>query len=93
MLTAWIQLLQAQSQQTALKLEYMRKRDEREEREINQRKEADKAREARETESQKNFEKVTRNAQIAADLLSKPDIDPSVKRAAGDYLKQLFAIN
>jgi hypothetical protein len=93
MMTACIQFLHAQSQQAAQKMEYMRKREEREERESKQRKEADRVREEREAaewEFKKQSADVTQKSKLATELLGNPVVDPSVKQAAGDYLKRLF---
>jgi len=93
MMATCLQLLQARSQQTAQKLEYMRKREEREERESWQRKEADRVREEREAvewEFKKQSADVTQRSKLATEVLANPGVDPSVKQAAGDYLKRLF---
>ena len=93
MMTACIQFLHAQSQQAAQKMEYMRKREEREERESKQRKEADRVREEREAaewEFKKQSADVTQKSKLATEILGNPVVDPSVKQAAGDYLKRLF---
>ena len=93
MMAACVQFLQAQSQYTGQKLEYMRKREEREERESRQRKEADRVREERESaewEFKKQSADVTQRSKLATEVLANPGVDSSVKQAAGDYLKRLF---
>lgn len=93
MMATCLQLLQAQSQQAAQKLEYMRKREEREERESRQRRDADRVREEREAaewEFKKQSADVTQKSKLATEVLANPGVDPSVKQAAGEYLKRLF---
>ena len=96
MMTACLHFLQTQSQQTAQKLEYMRKREEREERDSKQRRETDRAREEREAvewEFKKQSADVSQRSKLATEVLANPGVDPSVKQAAGDYLKRLFSMD
>ena len=93
MMGTCLQLLQTQSQHSAQKLEYMRRREEREERESRLRKEADRVREEREAaewEFKKQSADVVQRSKLATEILANPGLDPSVKQAAGDYLKRLF---
>lgn len=94
MLTACLQLLQAQVQHSKLKLDYLRKREEREEKESVARREIERLRlerEQAEWEHNKESVKMKQRAQLATDLLSNPVVDGSVRQAAMDYLKKLFA--
>lgn len=95
-MAACLQLLQTQSQQSAVKLEFMRRREEREEKDSQQRKEFERSRQERETaewELKKRNADVTQKSQLATDLLANPTVDASVKQAAGDYLKRLFTLD
>ncbi|KAG2058506.1 hypothetical protein BDR06DRAFT_1018300 [Suillus hirtellus] len=94
MMAACLQLLQAQVQHSKLKLEYLRRREEREERDSTARKDAERARlerEAAEWEHTKETANVKHRAQLATDVLANPVVDGSVRQAAADYLKRLFA--
>ncbi|KAG1734122.1 hypothetical protein EDB19DRAFT_1728317 [Suillus lakei] len=94
MMAACLQLLQAQVQHSKLKLEYLRRREEREERDNNGRRDAERARlerEAAEWEHTKETANVKHRAQLATDVLANPVVDGSVRQAAADYLKRLFA--
>jgi len=94
MMTSYLQFLQVQTQTSKLKLEYMRRREEREEKESNQRNELERLRLERETaqwEHSKQSANVKQKADRAIELLANPSVDTSVKQAAGDYLKKLFA--
>lgn len=94
MLTACLQLLQAQVQHSKFKLDYLRKREEREEKESVARREIERLRlerEQAEWEHNKESVKMKQRAQLATDLLSNPVVDGSVRQAAMDYLKKLFA--
>jgi len=94
MMTGFLQLLQMQSQHSKMKLEYLRRREEREEKESATRREADRVRlerEATEKERNSQFENMKHRTKMATDLLSQPEVDASVRQAAGDYLKKLFS--
>lgn len=89
-----MQLLQAQVQHSKLKLDYLRKREEREDKESVARREIERLRlerEQAEWEHNKESIKMKQRAQLATDLLSNPVVDGSVRQAAMDYLKKLFA--
>lgn len=109
MLNAVLQYLQIQTQTGKMKLDYLRRREEREEKESSQRRELERLRIERE---QAEFEhtKQTANLKQKADraivsplsnydcllmlfkaLLENPNVDPSVKAAAGEYLKKVFS--
>jgi hypothetical protein len=93
-MAACLQLLQAQAQHSKLKVEYLRRREEREEKESSARREVERIRSEREqAEWEHNKESVTikQRAQLATDLLGNPVVDGSVRQAAVDYLKKLFA--
>lgn len=93
MVSTYLQFLQAQTQTSKLKLEYLRRREEREERESSQRREVERLRlerEAAEWEHSKQAATVKQKADRAIELLGNPIVDASVKQAAGDYLKKLF---
>ena len=90
---AFLSYLQTQTQTNKMKLEYMRRREEREESESAQRRESERLRLERETaqwEHSKHSADVKQKADRAIELLGNPLVDPSVKQAAGDYLKKLF---
>ncbi|KIK47402.1 hypothetical protein CY34DRAFT_74016, partial [Suillus luteus UH-Slu-Lm8-n1] len=94
MMAACLQLLQAQVQHSKLKLEYLRRREEREERDSIARKDAERVRlerEAAEWEHTKETANLKNRAQLATDVLANPVVDGSVRQAASDYLKRLFA--
>ena len=89
-----MQLLQAQVQHSKLKLDYLRKREEREDKVSVARREIERLRlerEQAEWEHNKESIKMKQRAQLATDLLSNPVVDGSVRQAAMDYLKKLFA--
>ncbi|EGN99105.1 hypothetical protein SERLA73DRAFT_160636 [Serpula lacrymans var. lacrymans S7.3] len=92
-ISACVQLLQLQSQYSKLKVEYMRRREEREEKDSTLRREMDRLRQEREAaewEHTKQTASVKQKAQLATELLANPSVDSSVRQAAGDYLKRLF---
>jgi hypothetical protein len=93
MLTTYLQYLQTQSQTSKLKLEYLRRREEREEKESVQRRELERLRmerEAAQWEHSKQSADAKQKADRAIELLSNPIVDASVKQVAGEYLKKLF---
>ncbi|KAG0708178.1 hypothetical protein DFH29DRAFT_1065885 [Suillus ampliporus] len=80
MMTACLQLLQAQVQHSKLKLEYLRRREEREERDSIARRDNERARlekEAAEWEHTKETANVKHRAQLATDVLANPVVDAS----------------
>lgn len=94
MLAACLQLLQSQAQHSKLKLEYLRRREEREEKESAARREMERLRlerEKAEWEHNKESAKMKQRAQLATELLNNPVVDGSVRQAAVDYLKKLFS--
>ncbi|KAF9223489.1 hypothetical protein BS17DRAFT_767339 [Gyrodon lividus] len=93
LMTTCLQLLQAQAQHSKLKLDYLRRREEREEKESSARREMERIRSEREqADWEHNKESITikQRAQLATDLLSNPVVDGSVRQAAVEYLKKLF---
>jgi len=93
MLSTYLQFLQVQTQTGKMKLEYMRRREEREEKESAQRREMERLRMEREAaEFEHNKQKLItqQKTERALALLENPVVDDSVKKAAGDYLKKLF---
>lgn len=100
MLAAYMQFLQTQTQNlqvqtqtNKLKLDYLRRKEEREERESRERYEVERLRverEEREHEHTKHAASVKQKSDRAIDLLGNPAVDPSIKQVAGDYLKKLF---
>lgn len=93
LLHAYLQALQVQTQTNKMKLELLRRREEREERESAQRREIERLkleREAAEFEHNKQSTIMKQKADRAIELLGNPSADPSLKQAAGDYLKRLF---
>jgi len=92
--TACMRLLQAQADDSKMRLEYMRRREEREEADSRMRMEMEKRRQEREAADSERLQqnaKMKQKSELATELLSNPNVDPSVKAAAGDYLKKLFA--
>lgn len=93
MMSTYLQFLQTQTQTSKMKLEYLRRRDEREEKESTQRRELERLRlerEAAEWEHNKQSANMKQKADRAIELLGNQIVDASVKQAAGDYLKRLF---
>jgi len=93
LIATYAHMVQAQSEDGRVKLDLMKRREEREEEDSRLKREMDKRREEREVaewESTKEREKIKQKADLATQLLSNPNLEPSVKQAAGDYLKQLF---
>jgi hypothetical protein len=92
-INAFLQFLQAQSQTTKLKLDYLRRREEREEQDSKQRRELEKVRterEAAEWEHTKQTAKVKHRSELATELLNNPTTDASMRQTAMDYLKRLL---
>lgn len=94
MASAYLQFLQTQTNHGKMKLEYLRRREEREEKESRQRHEIERLRlerEAAEFEHNKLTSNIKQKADKAIELLGNPMMDASIKQAAGDYLKKLFS--
>lgn len=94
MLSTYLQFLQVQTQTGKMKLEYLRRREEREEKESVQRREMERMKLERETaefEHSKHSANTKQKADRAIELLSNPSIDASVKHAASEFLKKLFS--
>ncbi|KAF8656869.1 hypothetical protein AX16_002415 [Volvariella volvacea WC 439] len=94
MVTAYMQFLQVQTQTGKLKMEYLRRKEEREERESAARRDLERMkleREAAELEHTKHSNALKHKTDRAIELLANPAVDPSVKQAAGDFLKRLFS--
>ncbi|KAK1219389.1 Histone acetyltransferase [Marasmius sp. AFHP31] len=93
MINAYLQFLQVQTQTNKMKLEYMRRREEREEAESTRRREMEHLKLERENQKFEH-EKLTAHSKQRTDraieVLSNPNVDSSVKKAAGEYLKRLF---
>ena len=89
--SAYMRLLQAQVDGSKMRLEYLRRREEREEADSRLRMEMEKKHQERETERLQQNVKLKQKSELATGLLSNPNVDLSVKAAAGDYLKKLFA--
>ncbi|KAF8134977.1 hypothetical protein EV363DRAFT_1160142 [Boletus edulis] len=89
---ACLQVLQAQVQHSKLKIDYLRRREEREEKESSMRQELERRRIEREqTDRENNKESgMKQRAQLAMDLMGNPMVDASVRQAAVDYLKKLL---
>lgn len=93
MLSTYIQFLQVQTQTGKMKLEYLRRREEREEKEMLQRREMERIkleREAAEFEHSKHSANIKQKADRAIELLANANVDNSVKHAASEFLKRLF---
>jgi hypothetical protein len=94
LVSACMRLLQAQADDSKMRLEYMRRREEREEADSRLRMEMEKKRQEREAADSERLQqnaKMKQKSELATEILSNPNVDPSVKAAAGDYLKKLFA--
>jgi len=94
LVTACMRLLQAQADDSKMRLEYLRRREEREEADSRMRMEMEKKRQEREAADSERLQqnaKMKQKSELATEILSNPNVDPSVKAAAGDYLKKLFA--
>ncbi|KAF9266517.1 hypothetical protein L218DRAFT_996694 [Marasmius fiardii PR-910] len=93
MITTYINFMQLQTHTSKMKLEYMKRRDDREEAESAQRREVERLkaeREAQQFEHNKQSAMVKQKTDKAIELLSNPHVDPGVKHSAGEYLKKLF---
>ncbi|KAK7044172.1 Histone acetyltransferase [Paramarasmius palmivorus] len=96
MINSYLQFLQIQTQTGKMKLEYLRRREEREELESAQRREIERLRaerEAQEYEHNKQTAMIKQKTDKAIELLSNPNVDASVKHSAGEFLKKLFSEN
>uniref|UniRef100_A0A0W0F758 Histone acetyltransferase n=1 Tax=Moniliophthora roreri TaxID=221103 RepID=A0A0W0F758_MONRR len=96
MINSYLQFLQVQTQTSKMKLEYLRRREEREEMESLQRREIERLRaerEAQEYEHNKQNAIIKQRTDKAIELLSNPNVDASVKHSAGEFLKKLFTEN
>ncbi|KAF8558205.1 hypothetical protein OG21DRAFT_1595586 [Imleria badia] len=93
LMTACLQLLQAQVQHSKLKIDYLRRREEREEKESAMRQELERRRFEREQADRENNKEsgIKQRAQLAMELMGNPIVDASVRQAAVDYLKKLLA--
>ncbi|KAJ3990185.1 hypothetical protein F5890DRAFT_1399391 [Lentinula detonsa] len=94
MVSSYIQYLQVQTQTSKMKLEYMRKREEREERDSQQRRELERIkldREKAEFDHKQSSANTKQKADRAIELLGNDKVDVTVKQAASEFLKRLFA--
>ncbi|KAH9031749.1 hypothetical protein EDB85DRAFT_1865508 [Lactarius pseudohatsudake] len=94
LVSACMRLLQAQADDSKMRLEYLRRREEREEADSRMRMDMEKKRQEREAADSERMQqnaKMKQKSELATEILSNPNVDPSVKAAAGDYLKKLFA--
>ncbi|KAI0067188.1 hypothetical protein BV25DRAFT_1070422 [Artomyces pyxidatus] len=94
MMSACMRLLQSQAEDSRVRLEYLRRREERDMEEGRLRQETEKKRQEREAADWERLQqnaKIKQKSELATELLSNANVDPSVKQAAGDYLKKLFA--
>ncbi|KAH6913062.1 hypothetical protein BKA70DRAFT_1097106 [Coprinopsis sp. MPI-PUGE-AT-0042] len=92
MLNTFMQFCQAQTHASKVKMEYLRRREEREEKEHRTRLEAEQLRLERdrfELEQLKNKSKLVREK--AFELLSANDIDPGLKKAASEYVRKMLS--
>jgi ABC-type branched-subunit amino acid transport system ATPase component len=91
LMAACLQLLQAQVQHSKLKIDYLRRREEREE--SSARQELERRRFEREQADRENSKEsgMKQRAQLAMELMGNPIVDASVRQAAVDYLKKLLA--
>lgn len=90
---ACLQVLQAQVQHSKLKMDYLKRRDEREEKESLVRQELERRRFEREQADRENNKEsgMKQRAQLAMEIMGNPIVDASVRQAAVDYLKKLLA--
>ncbi|KAJ4480048.1 hypothetical protein J3R30DRAFT_3288344 [Lentinula aciculospora] len=94
MVNSYLQFLQVQTQTSKMKLEYMRKREEREERDSQQRRELERLkmdREKAEFDHKQSSANTKQKADRAIELLGNDKVDATVKHAASEFLKRLFA--
>ena len=94
LVSACMRLLQAQADDSKMRIEYLRRREEREEADSRMRMDMEKKRQEREAADSERMQqnaKMKQKSELATEILSNPNVDPSVKAAAGDYLKKLFA--
>ncbi|KAJ6466597.1 hypothetical protein C8R47DRAFT_990795 [Mycena vitilis] len=95
MISAYLQFLQVQTQTGKQKLEYLRRREDREDKESQQRRELERLRMERETaefEHKQASAMMKQKADRAIEVLGSSVADPSIKQAAGEYLKKLFLL-
>jgi hypothetical protein len=93
MMSSYVQLLKTQAQDGAIKMEYLRRREEREEadaRAVRERERRATEREQADWEHAREAERVKQKVSMAKDLLDTAN-DPGVKAAAADFLKKLFS--
>ncbi|KAG9315246.1 hypothetical protein JVU11DRAFT_4380 [Chiua virens] len=92
LMTACLQLLQVQLQHSKLKIDYLRRREEREQKESSERQELERRRFEKEQAARENSKEsgIKQRAQLAMDLMGNPIVDASVRQAAVDYLKKLL---
>lgn len=89
-----MQFVQMQSQASKMKLEYLRRRDDREEKESLQRREMQRLkmeREASEFEFKQQTEMHKQKTEKALQILSRSDIDANMKTMLTDYLRKFFS--
>ncbi|TFY76676.1 hypothetical protein EWM64_g7338 [Hericium alpestre] len=94
MMSACMRLLQAQAEDSKARLDYLKRREEREVEEGRLRMELEKKRQERENADRERMQqnaKLKQKSDLATEILSNPGVEASVKQAAGDYLKKLFA--
>ncbi|KAG6909966.1 hypothetical protein DXG01_014235 [Tephrocybe rancida] len=90
------QYLQMQMQIGKLKLECLRRREERDDKDSTHRRDMERMRLERETVEYEHKKKKSTQDEMtsrALSLLENPNIDESTRKAAGDYLKKLFEAN
>ena len=93
MTSTCVRLLQAQAEDNKLRMEYLRRREEREDVESCMRREAEKRRQEREVvEGERLQQMATMKSKwdLATELLSNPSVEASVRQVAGEFLKKLF---
>ncbi|RXW24279.1 hypothetical protein EST38_g1588 [Candolleomyces aberdarensis] len=91
--SAFMQYMQSQTQMNKMKMEYMRRREEREDKEHRTRLEASKVqleKEKQELEEKRNGVLMKQKSEKAVELLGRPEIDQTVKAAAAEYLRKIF---
>jgi histone acetyltransferase MYST4 len=94
MYTHIIQYMQSQNHYRQMKLEYLRRRQEREEAESIERRNIERARhelEISEMERRRQTEIINQKQEWAYQAVNNPRLDPGVKQAATEFLKSLFS--
>lgn len=94
-LQQYMEFLRTQTQYSRMKLEYLRRREEREERDRMERRELERQRLDREAQNEFEYKKTVALSKEKADraiqVLGNVAVDATIKQYASDYLKKMFA--